>query len=155
MSSAALRLFQRYGGSTPGRWLVSRAVCWRAPYFASIAPRIELLEPGRCIVRIRDRRAVHNHIGTVHAIALCNMAELAGGLATDATIPDAMRWIPKGMSVRYLRKAVGPMIATARVPAIAASGEGVELHVPVEVRDRADDIVFDADITMWVSPRKS
>jgi acyl-coenzyme A thioesterase PaaI-like protein len=155
MSSQALRLFRRYGRSAWGRWLVSRAICWRAPYFASIAPTIEALEPGRCVVRIRDRRRVHNHIGTVHAIALCNMAELAGGLATDATIPDAMRWIPKGMTVRYLRKAKGTMVGTARVPAIVDATSGSDVHVVVEVRDAAGDIVFDAGITMWISPRKS
>lgn len=154
MSSQALHLFRRFGASSPGRWLVARAICWRAPYFASIAPTIEVLEPGRCVVRIRDRRRVHNHIGTVHAIALCNMAELAGGLATDATIPDSMRWIPKGMTVRYLKKATGPMSATARVPAIAEGGAGSEVHAIVEVRDAAGDVVFDADITMWISPRK-
>jgi hypothetical protein len=44
---------------------------------------------GRCEVRIRDRRRVHNHIGTVHAIALCNLAELSAGVMTDATIPPA------------------------------------------------------------------
>ena len=155
MSSQALDLFRRHGRSAWGRWLVSRAICWRAPYFASIAPTIEVLEPGRCVVRIRDRRRVHNHIGTVHAIALCNMAELAGGLATDATIPDAMRWIPKGMSVRYLKKAKGTMTATARVPAIAAAASGSEVHVTVEVRDAGGEAVFDADITMWISPRKA
>jgi len=149
-----LRLFQRFGGSAPGRWFVSRAICRRAPYFASIAPCIETLEPGRCVVRIRDRRAVHNHIGTVHAIALCNMAELAAGLATDATIPDALRWIPKGMTVRYLAKARGTMSATARVPAVAVASEGSELQVPVEVRNDAGEIVFDAAIAMWISPRK-
>jgi acyl-coenzyme A thioesterase PaaI-like protein len=154
MASAALHLFQRYGGSTAGRWLVSKAICWRAPYFASIAPRIEWLEAGRCIVRIRDRRAVRNHIGTVHAIALCNMAELAGGLATDAAVPASMRWIPKGMSVRYLRKAVGAMTATASVPVIEAQDEASEAHALVEVRDGGGDIVFDADITMWIAPRK-
>jgi len=37
--SAALRLFQRFGSSAPDRWLVSRLICRRAPYFASIAPR--------------------------------------------------------------------------------------------------------------------
>ncbi|MEO6687711.1 MAG: hotdog fold domain-containing protein [Dokdonella sp.] len=155
MSSQALQLFRRFGGSSLGRWFVARAICWRAPYFASIAPRIDLLEAGRCVVRIRDRRAVHNHIGTVHAIALCNMAELAGGLATDATIPDAMRWIPKGMTVRYLRKAVGTMIATAQVPTIAAASSGSDVIAHVDVRDGQGNIVFDADITMWVSARKS
>jgi len=105
-------------------------------------------------VRIADRRRVHNHIGTVHAIALCNMAELAAGLATDAALPESMRWIPKGMSVRYLRKASGTMTATARVPIPAESAEGFESHAIVEVRNEADEIVLDADITMWISPRK-
>lgn len=49
-------------------------------------------------MRIRDRRRVHNHLGTVHAIALCNLAELSADVMTDATIPLDMRWIPKGMS---------------------------------------------------------
>jgi acyl-coenzyme A thioesterase PaaI-like protein len=155
MASAALRLFQRLGGSAPGRWVYSRLICLRAPYFGSIAPRIEKLEPGLCIVRMRDRRAVRNHIGTVHAIALCNMAELAAGLATDATLPDSMRWIPKGMNVRYLRKAVGMMTATARVPAPPDSAAGAELRVIVEIRDGAGDVVFDADITMWITVRKA
>ena len=154
MASAALRLFQRLGASAPGRWLFSRLICLRAPYFGSIAPRVEKLEPGCCIVRMRDRRAVRNHIGTVHAIALCNMAELAAGLATDATLSDSMRWIPKGMSVRYLRKAVGTMTATARVPSPAVNADGAELHAIVEVRDPSDEVVFDADITMWITLRK-
>ena len=154
MSSQALQLFRRFGSTAPGRWLVSRAICRRAPYFASIAPTIDVLEPGRCVVCIRDRRRVRNHIGTVHAIALCNMAELAGGLATDATVPDSMRWIPKGMTVRYLGKASGSMTAAARVPAIADAASGSDVHAQVEVRDAANTVVFDADITMWISPRK-
>lgn len=152
MASKALALFRRLGGSKPGRWLYSQLICWQAPYFASIRPTIELLEPGTCIVRLRQRRAIQNHIGTVHAIALCNAAELAGGLATDATIPPAMRWIPKGMSVRYLAKARGSLVATASVPAIE-DGPAREVHASVEVKDAAGTPVFDADITMWVSPK--
>jgi len=154
MASAALRMFQRLGGSAPGRWLFSRLICFRAPYFGSIAPRIDNLEPGTCTVSIRHRRAVQNHIGTVHAIALCNMAELAAGLATDATLPDTQRWIPKGMSVRYLRKAVGTMTATARVPTPDPQADAAELHAVVEVRNAAGEVVFDADITMWITSCK-
>jgi acyl-coenzyme A thioesterase PaaI-like protein len=152
MASQALRLFQRLGGSAPGRWLYSRLICARAPYFRSIAPRVDVLEPGRCVVRMRDRRAVHNHIGSVHAIALCNMAELAGGLATDATIPAAMRWIPKGMRVRYLAKARGVMTATAIISAIAAARSAHDQSVHVDVHDASGRLVFDADIAMWISP---
>ena len=152
MASRALEMFRRLGDSAPGRWLYARLICRQAPYFSTIRPLIEALEPGRCVVRLRQHRAIENHIGTVHAIALCNAAELAGGLATDATIPPTMRWIPKGMAVSYRRKALGELRATARVPAVEA-GTAQELHVLVEVRDADDEIVFDADITMWVSAK--
>lgn len=105
------------------------------------------------MVRLHDRRRVRNHIGTVHAIALCNAAELAGGLATDATLPATLRWIPKGMSVRYLKKARGTLHATATVAPIDAARGAHEIHAIVEVRNTDNDVVFDADITMWVSPR--
>lgn len=153
MAASTLESFARLGGTAIGRWLFSRMVCWKAPYFRSIRPHIEVLEPGRCVVQLRQRRAIQNHIGTVHAIALCNAAELAGGLATEVTIPASMRWIPKGMSVRYLKKALGTLTATARVAAVKDSEAAQELHAMVEVRDAADEIVFDADITMWISPR--
>jgi acyl-coenzyme A thioesterase PaaI-like protein len=148
-----LRLWRRMQRWPLGGWLFSRAVCWKAPYFGSIAPRITRLEPGLCEARIPDRRAVHNHIGTVHAIALCNLAELCAGLMTDASLPRGMRWIPKGMTVRYLKKARGTMSGSARpeVP-IAAADAGYDLPVLVQVRDVAGDVVFDARIAMWVSP---
>lgn len=137
-----------------GRWLFSRLVCWKAPYFSSIAPRIETLEPGRCIATLRHRRAVTNHIGTVHAIALCNLAEFTGGLACDAGIPASMRWIPKGMTVAYLKKAMGTMRATA-TPAFPPreAAEGYELPFEVEVQDSRGETVFRARIAMWVSPK--
>ena len=53
---------------------------------------------------------------------------------------------------RYLKKALGELRATASVPVVAA-GPAHELHALVEVRDAGNDIVFDADITMWVSPK--
>jgi len=137
-----------------GDRLFSRAVCFKAPYFATIAPRITRLEPGRCEATIRHRRKVSNHIGTVHAIALCNLAELVAGVMTDASLPAAMRWIPRGMTVEYLKKATGTMRATA-TPGIALveSGEGYDLPVTVEVRDDAGETVFRARIAMWVSPK--
>jgi len=139
-----------------GEWLFSRAVCFKAPYFGSIAPRITALEPNRCEARLRDRRAVHNHIGTVHAIALCNLAELCAGLMTDASLPRGMRWIPKGMSVRYLKKATGTLVGAA-TPEIElrVADAGYELPVLVEVRDGAGELVFDARIAMWLSPSRS
>ena len=151
-----LATYQRISRWPAGRWLFSRLVCWKAPYFASIAPRIESLEPGRGIATLAHRRRVTNHLGTVHAIALCNLAEFVGGLACDASIPPSMRWIPKGMTVAYLKKAVGRMraIATPAFPPRDAEA-GYELPFEVVVEDPAGDVVFRATIAMWVSPKSA
>jgi acyl-coenzyme A thioesterase PaaI-like protein len=151
-----LRSWRRLQGWPAGGWLFSRAVCFKAPYFGSIRPRVLQLEPGLCEARLQDRRAVHNHIGTVHAIALCNLAELCAGLMTDASLPRGMRWIPKGMSVRYLRKARGTLLGVAKPEiALVVADSGYELPVLVEVRDAAGEVVFDARVVMWLSPSSS
>ena len=127
-----------------------------APYFASIAPQFVELRPGYAEVTFPKRREVLNHIGTVHAIALCNLAELTAGLMTDASLPADMRWIPRGMEVRYLAKARGPLKAVA-VPErpIASAPAGYELPVRVGISDAAGAEVFTARIAMWVSPRRA
>ena len=152
--SSVLASYRRLSSKPGGRWLFSKLVCFKAPYFASIAPRIEVLEPGRGVATIAHRRRVTNHIGTVHAIALCNLAEFVGGLACDVSIPASMRWIPKGMTVAYLKKAVGTMRATA-TPAFPPreSSEGYELPFEVVVENPQDEAVFKATIAMWVSPK--
>lgn len=154
MPASVLATYRRLSRWPAGRWLFSTLVCWKAPYFSSIAPRIEVLEPGRCVATFRHRRAVTNHIGTVHAIALCNLAEFTGGLGCDASIPASMRWIPKGMTLAYLKKAVGTMRATA-TPAFAPreASEGYELPFDVVVENPAGEAVFKATIAMWVSPK--
>jgi len=154
VSNRLLHLYRRLQRWPAGGWLFSRAVCLKAPYFASIAPRITALEPGRCEATIRHRRRVSNHLGTVHAIALCNLAELVAGVMTDASLPPSMRWIPRGMTVEYLKKASGRMHATATpdLPPVA-SAEAYDLPVTVLVRDAAGQAVFRARIAMRVSPR--
>lgn len=151
--NAALAAWRRLEGKPFGKALFSRAICWKAPYFATIRPRIEEFRPGFARVSMRKRRAVQNHIGTVHAIAICNLAELAAGTLTEISIPASMRWLPKGMQVQYLRKAETDVEACASVEPVA-EGAAREVPVTVEVKDRAGEVVVRAVITMWVSPRK-
>ncbi|TAL90049.1 MAG: DUF4442 domain-containing protein [Rhodanobacter sp.] len=62
MTAPVLSVYRRIARWPAGRWAFSRAICLKAPCFATIAPHFEVLEPGRCEVRMRDRRRVHNHI---------------------------------------------------------------------------------------------
>lgn len=153
MDAPLLSLYRRLRRWPGGQWLFSRAVCFKAPYFASISPRITALESDRCEGTLADRRKVRNHIGTVHAIALCNLAELTAGLMVDASLPPGMRWIPRGMQVQYLAKARGTLHAVA-LPAqpIVTATEAYAMPVMVSIRDRAGSEVFQARIDMWLSP---
>ena len=149
------QLFQSFSRYPLGARLFSRVVTIRAPYFASISPLVRELRPGRCEVFVRKHRAVHNHIGTVHAIALCNMCELAGGLMIDSSLPRGLRWIPRGMTVRYLKKAETDMSAVAEAALDFSPDFQGDVVLPVKVRDSAGQLVMEADITMYVSPKKS
>jgi hypothetical protein len=76
-------------------------------------------------------------------------------MMTEASLPEGMRWIPKGMTVEYVKKAVGTMraVATPAIPVIA-SETGYELPTQVVVTDPAGEIVFRATISMWMSPKR-
>ena len=90
-------------------------------------------------------------MGTVHAIAMCNLAELCGGLVVDSTLNKQWRWIPKGMNVEYLKKATTNLIAACEV-----EEEEITLgdnQVTVKVFDEANILVFKAIINMYVSKR--
>jgi acyl-coenzyme A thioesterase PaaI-like protein len=152
--STVLNAWNRFSGSLPGRLLVSGAVWFRAPYFLTAAPVITRLEPGRSEVSMRDWWLVHNHLGTVHAIASCNLAEYAMGVLAEATVPSTHRWIPSGMTVRYLAKATGPVRAVATLATPPAFGaEREDADVEVAITDRAGAEVVHATITIRLSPK--
>jgi acyl-coenzyme A thioesterase PaaI-like protein len=127
----------------------SQMVCQMAPYFSTVTPEFVELSPNRAVVTVPFRKEITNHLASVHAIALCNAAELAGGTMTDVSIPAGARWIPKGMTVEYLAKAKTAVRAVA-------DGSGIDWHtagdkiVPVDIFDAGDVKVFTARITMNV-----
>jgi acyl-coenzyme A thioesterase PaaI-like protein len=122
-------------------------LCFLTPYFSSIKPSIKELKINRCVVFMKKRRAVTNHLKTVHAVAMCNMAELAGGLMTEVSLPQGKRWIPSGMTVKYLKKAKTNLIAIADGNELDWDKEG-EVIVPVGITDDNNELVFSAEIKM-------
>lgn len=149
-----LALWRRFSTKPGGKWIFTRMICAKAPYFGSIHPQFVELRPEYCEVRIRKHHAVLNHIGTVHAIAMCNMAELAGGLMTEVTVPTTHRWIPQGMTVEYLKKAETDLVAVATPSGAADWSKPGPYLVDVVVKDKSGAAVFSAKITMHVSPKK-
>ncbi|CRM29666.1 DUF4442 domain-containing protein [Pseudomonas fluorescens] len=142
--SQALSMFNSVGPAA-----FSNLACQMAPYFSTITPEIAELRPNHAVVNVPFRKEITNHLASVHAIALCNAAELAGGMMTDASIPPGARWIPKGMTVQYLAKAKTDIRAVADGSAIDWQTAGDKV-VPVDVFDEGDVKVFTAHITMNV-----
>ena len=132
-----------------GSQAFSQMACQVAPYFSTINPLVTELRAGSAQVQVPFRREITNHLGTVHAIALCNAAELAAGMMTDVSIPAGARWIPKGMTVEYLAKAKTDVTAVANGEAVDWQTEGDKI-VPVDVHDAEGKKVFTARITMNV-----
>ncbi|WP_028850075.1 hotdog fold domain-containing protein [Thermocrispum municipale] len=150
-----LTIWRKLAGKPGGRRLFSAAVMARAPYFATVLPSVRVMEPGRAEVTAPKWFGVHNHIGTFHAIATCNLAEVAMGMLAEATVPATHRWLPKGMTVRYVAKAESSLRAVARVDELPEFGQdGFELPVPVTVFGDDDKPVTEAVITIWVTPKK-
>lgn len=151
--SPILMLWKRLGKSNFGRWLVSKIVCFKAPYFSSIKPKFVEIKPGYVELKFAKRRAVLNHINTVHAIAMCNAAELAGGTCLDVSLDSRFRWIPVGMEVKYQKMAKTDLRAVCKVDDFHWN-EDQDVEMPVGVFDSNGVEVFHADITMRVSARK-
>ena len=56
MSADVLKIYRSLSRKPLGHWLFSRLICFKAPYFGSIGPRMVRLEPGRGEATIRHRR---------------------------------------------------------------------------------------------------
>jgi len=145
--------WQRLRSLPVGNRLFSGAVWLRAPYFRTILPTVVELRPGHCEATAPLWWGVRNHIGTFHAIAACNLAELAMGMLAEATVPPTHRWLPKGMTVEYLAKATTGLRAVASLDTVPEFGDPAELAVPVSLHDKAGTVVVRAVITIWVTPR--
>jgi acyl-coenzyme A thioesterase PaaI-like protein len=150
----ALESWKKMSKLPLGKAAWSKMVASRAPYFRSISPQMRELRAGYAEATLRKRWGVTNHLGTVHAIAMCNLAEFAGGLMTEVSVPSTHRWIPKGMTVEYLKKAGSDLRGVCESPLPEFGAEGFDWPVTVNVLDREDQTVFRAVITMWISAKK-
>ena len=139
-----LRLWTGLSRFPGGRWLFSRLIRFVNPYSGRVGALVLELEPGHAVLRLTDRRGVRNHLDSIHAIALANVAEMASGLAVLTALPTGVRGIPTVLRVEYLKKARGTVTAEAR---IALPGTDGMYDFVSLVRDAAGDVVARATVT--------
>jgi acyl-coenzyme A thioesterase PaaI-like protein len=140
-------------GVPGGRAVFSRLIGRMAPYTGSIHATVTVLRPGYAEVQMADRRAVRNHLDCVHAIALANLAELAGNVALAYSLPDDARFIVSGMSIDYLKKARGTITAVGEPP-IPPTSARAQYDVPVTLRDAKGETVAKVTLHSLVGPKR-
>jgi acyl-coenzyme A thioesterase PaaI-like protein len=131
-----------------GRTLFSWMIGWTAPYTGSVGARVVELGPGYSRWTLRDRRGVRNHLRSIHAVALVNLAEVASGTAMLTALPPGTRGIVTGLSITYLKKARGTLTAECRCEVPTITGD-TRYDVHSEVRDEAGDVVAKATVN-WL-----
>jgi len=146
-----ITLWSRFSKFPGGPALFSRMLGWKIPYSSTIGAQIEELRVGHARVALPDRRRVRNHLRSIHAVALMNLAELTSGLAAIAGLPKGMRGILVGFRIEYLKKSRGRITATAdfKQP-LASSAKDYELTV--ELKDAKGDTVCRAFSTWRIGP---
>jgi acyl-coenzyme A thioesterase PaaI-like protein len=145
-------LWDRLAPLPGGKRLFSVLIGRKAPYSGTISPRVEELGPGFARVVMHDRRGVRNHLRSIHAVALMNLAELASGLALNYALPDDARAILTNLSIEYLKKARGTLTAQAEVE-VPRSNEERSYLMESLIRDGAGDLVARATAQWLVGPR--
>jgi len=136
-----------------GRWLFSHLLGRMAPYTGSIGARVDALAPGYCRVLLKDRRAVRNHLRSVHAIALCNLGEVATGLALMNSLPDNTRGILVGICANYHHKARGTLSAECHCK-IPADNQEQSCEIVATITDPAGETVTTVTATWLIGPEK-
>ena len=134
-----------------GTAILSRVFGFVVPYSGTIRPEIVELEPGLVRLRMRDRRAVRNHLQSIHAIAMANLAEATSGLSVSLCLNGQQRAILTEFNIRYLKKARGTLLGVARFQLPDGFVEG-DVSVEVDLLDRAEDTVASARATWRVGP---
>jgi len=141
------RLSRLPAGDRVFSWALGRMV----PYSGSVGAVVRHLSPGHARVELADRRRVRNHLSSIHAVALMNLAELSTGLALNTGLPDDARAILTRLTIEYVKKARGTLTSECAIDPPKTS-ERREVEVEAVICDASGDVVAKASARWLVGP---
>ena len=124
--------------------ILSKAFGKVVPYVGTTGIYYETVAPNQVIVSLNNDKAVQNHIGSIHAVAITLLAETATGFILGLNLPSDRMLLIKSYSVGFHRP-----IKKGQMAAIASLSDEQRLHIlntpkgemviPCVIKDRESD----------------
>jgi acyl-coenzyme A thioesterase PaaI-like protein len=124
--------------------ILSKAFGKVVPYVGTTGVYYEIVEPNQVVVSLNNGKAVQNHIGSIHAVAITLLAETATGFILGLNLPSDRVLLIKSYSVNFYRPIKkGQMAAIASLSDeqrldILNTPKG-EMVIPCVIHDRESD----------------
>ena len=124
--------------------ILSKAFGKVVPYVGTTGIYYETVEPNQVVVSLTNTKAVQNHIGSIHAVAITLLAETATGFILGLNLPSDRVLLIKSYSVNFYRPIKkGQMAAVASLSDeqrldILNTPKG-EMVIPCVIHDRESD----------------
>ena len=124
--------------------ILSKAFGKVVPYVGTTGIYYETVEPNQVVVSLTNSKAVQNHIGSIHAVAITLLAETATGFILGLNLPSDRVLLIKSYSVNFYRPIKkGQMAAVASLSDeqrldILNTPKG-EMVIPCVIHDRESD----------------
>jgi len=145
-------MWNKLGHSVVGRKLFNFMLGRVVPYSGNIKAEVLSLGDGEVRVAMNDRRAVRNHLKSIHAIALANLGELASGMAMFSKVTNSTRAIVVDLEIKYLKKARGRLIASGKASPPDIIDSPIKSIVEAEIKDADGDVVATIKVHWLLSP---
>ena len=147
------RYWQKLEGNPFGRWIFNHLIPFINPYTGALKANVVEMRKGYVRMELRDRRAIRNHLNSIHAIALTNFGEFTSGLALISLFTENMRGIPIQIKINFLKKARGKLFAECSTQ-LPVFNDETEHTVTAILKDADNDEVANV-IVVWKLGYKS
>ena len=124
--------------------ILSKAFGKVVPYVGTTGIYYETVEPNQVVVSLNNNKAVQNHIGSIHAVAITLLAETATGFILGLNLPSDRILLIKSYSVNFYRP-----IKKGQIAAVSSLSDEQRLHIlntpkgemviPCIIEDRESD----------------
>ncbi|HCT74541.1 MULTISPECIES: DUF4442 domain-containing protein [Psychrobacter] len=124
--------------------ILSKAFGKVVPYVGTTGVYYETVEPNQVVVSLNNTKAVQNHIGSIHAVAITLLAETATGFILGLNLPSDRVLLIKSYAVNFYRP-----IKKGQIAAVASLSDEQrldilntpkgEMVIPCVIHDRESD----------------